>query len=289
MSSTRDIKRRIRSVKSTQQITRAMKMVSAAKLRKTQSTLQAVRPFTRRLDLLLAHIGPSCRHLWLEGHAEEKPVLYLALGADRGLAGGFNGNLHRFLDETLAAETRPYALAAVGGKLREHCRRQGYQLAFEPDSLADEPDFAQARTLAQQLSHSFEQGEYGRIILLYSAFRSSLVHDPALRQFLPIPHEGSQEQLPDREEDSPFEDYIFEPSPEEVLLALLPLYAESFIYTALLEAKAAEHGARMTAMASATENADDMISRLTLSLNRARQAAITTEISEIVAGAAALV
>lgn len=284
MASSRDIKRRISSVSNTQQITRAMKLVSSAKLRRTRTAWQAADPYCRRLTAALRRLAPSCSgHPWLAQREGRGRVLYVAIGSERGLAGSFNVCLHRFLDEVLACEYREYDLLASGHRLVEFCRRRGYHLIGELEGVGDCPDFETGRRLAQRLTDSFDKGEYCAVYLVHAGFHSSLVPEALRRRLLPLPP-PEEDAPPEREED----DFIFEPSPEEVLNALLPLYADTMVYTALVEAKAAEHGARMAAMSAATDNAREMISTLTLSLNRARQAAITTEISEIVGGAAAL-
>lgn len=287
MASSRDIKRRISSVISTQQITRAMKLVASAKLRRTRGAWQAAEPYCRRLTAALSRLAPSCpEHAWLAEREGEGRVLYVAIGSDRGLAGSFNVCLHRFLDQTLAREDRDYDLLASGRRLNDYCRRRGYRLAGALEDIGDSPDFETGRKLAKRLTAAFDKGRYAAVYLLHGVFHSSLAPEACCRRLLPLapPEAEDRSSLLGREED----DFILEPSPEGLLSALLPLYANTAVYAALVEAKAAEHGARMAAMSAATDNAREMISGLTLSLNRARQAAITTEISEIVGGAAAL-
>ena len=285
MASSRDIKRRIASVSNTQQITRAMKLVSSAKLRRTRTAWQAADPYCRRLTGALRRLAPSCGdHPWLARNEGRGRVLYVAVGSDRGLAGSFNVCLHRFLDDLLACEYREYDLLASGFRLVDYCRRRGYHLIGELDDIGDCPDFKVSLELARRLTDSFDRGEYCAIYLVHGGFHPSLVPRALRRRLLPLAPPEDYGETEEGGED----DYIFEPSHQEVLSALLPLYANTMVYSALVEAKAAEHGARMAAMSSATDNAREMIADLTLSLNRARQAAITTEISEIVGGAAAL-
>lgn len=287
MSSARDIKRRIKSVKSTQQITKAMKMVSAAKLRKSQAAVMAVRPFTRKMEQMILHISESVKHPYLQEKAEVKKVCYVVVGSDRGLCGGFNGNLNRFLDHHLAQETRAFELVVIGRKVREYCVKQRWPIARDYTGIGDNPGFYQAHELADLLRESFDKDEYDEVNLVYSQFKSAMVQTPQISRLLPVRHPEAVDAA--YEEDMFLgADYIFEPSREAVLEAILPQYVDIDVYCALQEAKASEHGARMTAMSSATDNATEMIGDLTLSLNRARQAAITTEISEIVGGAAAL-
>lgn len=290
MASARDIKRRIKSVKSTQQITKAMKMVSASKLRKSQTAVTAVRPFMRKIDEMILHVGEAVAHPYLQEKQEVRRVCYLLIGSDRGLCGGFNGNLHRFLDhvlqETAAAESAPeFAAVVLGRKAMEHCARRGYPVDVEYAAIGDNPDFSQARQLSHLLREAFDEQKYDEIYMVYSEFKSALVQRPTIKRLLPIVHPQTDG---DAENRFAAVDYIFEPDQQTVVEALLPQYIDIGVYCALQEAKASEHGARMTAMNSATDNATEMINKLTLSLNRARQAAITTEISEIVGGAAAL-
>ena len=285
MASARDIKRRIKSVKSTQQITKAMKMVSASKLRKSQSTVQSIRPFAHKIeDVILSVSSAESEYAFLRNRDKVTRVCYLVIGSDRGLCGGFNSNLHRFLDHILAAETHDYDIAVIGRKVKDHCARMGYPVSFNCTCIGDNPGFYQAQELARIMRTAFERGDYDEIYVVYSEFKSAMSQTPRVKRLLPV-------QRPERtEENSQLKDidYIFEPDRNQILDTILPQYIDIMVYSSLQEAKASEHGARMTTMSSATDNASDMISKLTLSLNRARQAAITTEISEIVGGAAAL-
>ena len=290
MASARDIKRRIKSVKNTQQITKAMKMVSAAKLRKAQAAVTAVRPFMHKIDQMILQVGSAVSHPYLQEKAEVRHVCYVVIGSDRGLCGGFNGNLHRYLDHVLqeaaAAEDAPeFSLIVLGRRVREHCERRGYPIDDGYADIGDNPDFNQSRQLSKLLLAAFDEQKYDEIHLVYSEFKSALVQKPAIKRLLPILQpvaaEGEENRFATTE-------YIFEPDQQTVVSATLDRVFDIGVYSALQEAKASEHGARMTAMNSATDNATEMVNQLTLSLNRARQAAITTEISEIVGGAAAL-
>jgi len=284
MSNARDIKRRIKSVKSTQQITKAMKMVSASKLRKAQTAVVSVRPFTKKLDEIIREMSGVSDHQYLHERPQVNKVCYLVIGSDRGLCGGFNGNLNRFLDHTLNEQTHEYALYVVGRKLADHCRRMKYEIKKQFDGVGDNPSYAKAREIAHEIASAFENEEFDEVRLIYSEFKSAIAQYPKERCMLPIQQTPAEEQGDTAQE----HDYIVEPDTDTILQVILPQYIEIDVYSALQNAKASEHGARMTAMNSATDNATDMISKLTLSLNRARQAAITTEISEIVGGAAAL-
>lgn len=281
MPNMRDLKRRIRSIRSTQHITRAMKMVAAAKLRKAQAQVTAARPYAEKLEevigRLIGAVDPETQPL--AATREIKKAGYVLITGDRGLAGGYNANLIRLAEERLQAEERPVALVTVGRKGRDYFRRRRVEIVRSFTDIGDEPDLIQARELARQLVDLYLEGTVDEVNLIYTRFYSALRQVPRIDRLLPIKAGATGEDSGD---------YIYEPSPAEVLKALLPRYCEIKVYQALLEAKASEHGARMTAMDNATENAAEMIDKLTLSFNRARQAAITMEIVEVVAGADAL-
>jgi F-type H+-transporting ATPase subunit gamma len=292
--SMRDIKRRITSMTNTQQITKAMEMVSAAKLRRTQSRLLASRPFVDKLRDVLARLVSSQRsdaasvfeHPLLEVR-ETYRVLYVVVTADRGLAGGYNANLVRHTEARLRQETRPYALIAIGRKGRDALRAQGVEFRREYLALGDQIEYLFARELARELTNGFTRGDFDEVHVIYTRFVSAISHRPIVRQLLPI---STAALTPEREDEASTSlDYIYSPSREQVIDILLPRYIETEVYQALTEAKTSEHGARMTAMRSASDNAGEMIDDLTLSFNRARQASITKEISEIVGGVVALV
>jgi len=284
MASMRDIRRRIKSVKSTQQITSAMKMVSAAKLRKSQQALEAMRPYAKKnQEILGSMLGGNAehQHTLLTPRAEIKKVCYVVLTGDRGLCGGYNAAICRLAGETLKKETRESVLVTCGRRGRDMMKRAGYPILQSFTNLGDNPSFAQAVGLYEYLSEIYLKGEVDEIYFIYHEFVTAMLQRPLLRRMLPVTVEEEYQQ-------PQLVDYMFEPGEQEILDRLLPQYLESTIYRAMLEAKAGEHGARMTAMSAATDNAVEMIESLTLLLNRARQAAITTEISEIVSGAAAL-
>lgn len=285
MPGMRDIKRRIRSIESTEQITKAMKTVAAAKLRKTQGQVTEARPYVNKLmevlGRLLSDVG-NYQHELLTAK-EGNRVAYVVFTGDRGLAGGYNINVVKETENAVASneEENPLIIAA-GRKGRDYFRRRNWQILREYLDIGDEPHYIQARELARELAELYTSGEVDKIYLVYTRFYSAIRHEPTVQQFLPvlatIPQEEPEEEL----------EYIYEPAKEGVLDSLVPRYLEVIMYRALLEAKASEHGARMTAMDAASDNANEMIDQLTLSFNRARQAAITREISEIVGGAAAL-
>lgn len=281
MAGVRDIRRRIRSVANMQQITKAMKMVAAAKLRRAQEKVIASRPYAKQIHDVLARLvqaQPDLSHPLLENRPVKK-VGYILITSDRGLCGGFNANLIRLtrdiVQEQKDAET---GLIVVGGKGSDYFTRRKYEILSRFTGLGDNPDFNQARSIAEEIIGLYTAGEIDEVYLIYSKFISVLTQEPTSAKLLPIEPSGEESNV----------EYIFEPSPKQMLDQILPSYLESQIFGALLESKASEMGAKMTAMDSATENAKEMIDKLTLAMNRARQAAITKEISEIVGGAAAL-
>lgn len=282
MASMRDIRRRIKSVKSTQQITKAMKMVSASKLRKAQESVVAARPYAQKIQEVLGRLSASAKdysHPLLEVR-EVKKVGVVILTGDRGMCGGYNTNIIRLAEHLMAGTEKPVGIVAVGSRGRDYFRRRGREITEEYVNIGDNPTFIQGKELAGRMVALYSEGIFDEIHLLYTEFKSAMSQRPVDLKLLPIePVEGDNAKETE---------YIYEPSEEGVMEVLLPSYVETVVYRAILEAKASEHGARMTAMSSATDNAVEIIAKLTLTLNRARQAAITTEISEIVSGAAAL-
>jgi F-type H+-transporting ATPase subunit gamma len=282
MPSLKDLRKRIGSVRSTQQITKAMKVVAAARLRRAQEAAERARPYAAKLTEMFSAVAAG---LTEEAHPllarrEEHRIDLIVLTSDRGLCGGFNANLLRqaevFRRERGAEQTR---LILVGRKGLDYYRRRHVTPLFERTGVLSEPGIEVARALAERLSARFAEAETDAVYLLYSQFQSTIVQLPTIVRLLPV--DAPAEEL------TPV-DYIFEPPRPELLGRLLPRYVETRILQALLESIASEFGARMTAMDNATRNASDMIDRLTLSMNRARQAAITTELMEIVSGAEAL-
>lgn len=289
MANARDIRRRIRSVKNTQQITRAMKMVAAAKLRRAQEAVQAARPYTVKLGQVLGRVsnaaGGGVSHPLMEVREVAKTA-HILITADRGLCGGFNTNVIRLATAELKQYDHP-GLIAVGSKGRDiFKRRSGVDIIAEYVGLGDDINFSQAKEIGQYVIDQYTAGAVDEVYLIFSEFVNTLTQRPVSVKLLPIEEVADTDNKADEEAEA-MVSYMFEPNAEAVLSELLPKYIEVSIFRALLEAKAGEQGARMTAMDSATNNADEMIDKLTLSLNRARQAAITKEISEIVGGAAA--
>lgn len=280
MAGAQDIRRRIRSVRNMQQITKAMKMVSAAKLRKAQLKLNAARPYARQLQGVLERLAQApvdVVHPLLRKRPVQK-VVYVLITSDRGLCGGYNANLIRKTSGLIAETQQEVKLVTVGRKGRDFFRRGKIEFLAEFAGLGDDPTYNQAKEVAQEVVRLYEQGDADEVYILYTEFVTAMTQKPSQIKLLPIEQpEGKQGKQ-----------YIFEPSAGEILNNLLPKYVETQIFRTILEGKASEQGARMTAMSSATDNAKDMIDKLSLAMNRARQAAITTEISEIVSGAASL-
>jgi len=277
--------RRIRAVKSTQQITKAMKMVDAAKLRRAQEKVLAARPYARELAKTLGRLvaaGAGANHPLLARHAEGAPtVAYVVITADRGLAGSFNINVIRRAHQAIQAESRPVKLITIGRKGRDYFVKRKIQPIMEFVALGDNMTFTLARSIVSKLVDLYLSGQVDEVRLVYTEFVNAVTQRPVEVQLLPVQPSGGSEHHTQV-------DYIYEPSAEDVLNTLVPRFAETIFYQALLESKASEHGARMTAMGNATDNAQEMIAKLTLAYNRARQASITNEISEIVGGANAL-
>lgn len=291
MANMRDIRRRIKSVISTQKITKAMKMVSASKLRKTQGTLIAIRPYSDKIQEVMNHLlsgGEDYKTPFLTPREEVKNILYIVVAGDRGLCGGYNMNVLRFAEEQVknTPEGQSASLLLIGNRARDHFRtRPQYEVMDVFTNIGDTPNVSQGKALSDYVIKKYLDGEVDEVYMVYSKFQSVLVQIPSVAQVLPIQTTAGTAENQELHAET---DYIFEPGGKEILDVILPKYVDSSIYRLLLESKAGEHGARMTAMDSATDNASDLIDGLTLALNRARQAQITTEITEIVGGAAAL-
>ena len=286
MPSLKDIKKRIGTVKNTRQITAAMKMVSAAKLRRAQDAVVAARPYADKLQEVLSNLAQrdsSDDHPLMAERGKGKALVVLVT-ADRGLCGGFNTNIsktaEKFIRENLAGFEN-FDLLLVGRKGNEYLkRRAGMNIVKVHENLvgSTQVTYPTAALLGQEIIELYQDGEYDAVFLIYNAFVSVMSQDLTVRQLLPI-------QPGDLNEEEQLVDYIYEPNAGEVLAQILPKNIEVQIFRALLESVASEHGARMTAMDSASKNASEMIGKLTLQYNRARQAAITKELMEIISGA----
>jgi F-type H+-transporting ATPase subunit gamma len=282
MPSLKAIRKRITSVRSTQQITKAMKMVAAAKLRRAQEAVEQARPYAARLASLVGGLaaegGPDAHPLLAE--REERETHLVLVTADRGLCGGYNTNLIRRAEAFVRKEGKHASLTTVGRKGHEYFRRRAVHIADHHAGVFAGPVAVAAERLAARMTERFLSGEVDAVYLLYSCFRSTLSQVPTVERLVPA-------SMPDGGNAAP-RDYLYEPDRAAVLARALPRYVAAQIARALLEAAASEQAARMTAMDSATSNAADMIDRLTLQMNRARQGAITKELMEIVSGAEAL-
>ena len=285
MPSLIDIRRRIRSVKNTQQITKAMKMVSAAKLRRAQDRAIASRPYANMMARVLSNVAAAAAaseetaELPLLQVREEKRVQLIVVSSDRGLAGAFNANLfrmaQRWIDERRGADIR---VEAIGRKARDYFRKRNFHLTGEHIGIVEKPTYHQAAEIADKMIELYRRAEIDAVYIAVNEFKNVMSPSLVLRKILPIEMPEGGEQI----------DYIYEQPVEKLLFTLLPRYVELAIYRAMLESNSAEHAARMTAMDTASSNAGDVIQSLTLNMNRVRQATITREIIEIVSGAAAL-
>lgn len=290
MPSTREIRRRIRSVRNLAQITRAMEMVSASKMRRAQRNVLATRPYADRLrdvmSSLMAGMGGSHKGTLLEVRAEVKNVALILITPDRGLAGSLVANILRrtarfIIDEK--AKGRNVKVLAIGKKGRDFLNRSGQDLLAEVTKLGDNPKLADILGVSTNVIQGFLKSEFDEAYIVYSQFVNTLVQRPAVRRILPV--EADQNTTAPASASSNFN---YEPDEDVVLKDLLPRFAEVQIYQALLEAIASEHSARMVAMRNATDNAKDLRRELSLTYNKTRQANITKEVSEIASGAVAL-
>ena|SRR5437773_1212271 len=300
MPSLIDLRRRIRAVKNTQQITKAMKMVAASKLRRAQERIMNARPYAVQMQRVLgsvaSRVDPSIHPLLAarEPRPDSKTLVIVVTG-DKGLCGSFNTNVIKGAGAYITALSGPAALGLVGRKGRDFFGRRGFAVLFEQIGIFQKLRFEDAREIAKAAIDAFVSGEVDRVILVYNEFKSVMTQRVVIHQLLPIERadveEGGEAAAPGGV--SPGEgylpvEYLYEPSPQEIFNQLLPRYVEVQIYRALLESNAAFFAAQMTAMDTATKNSADMIANLTLYMNKVRQAAITREIIEVVSGAEAL-
>ncbi len=290
MASLRDIQSKISSTKKTKQITKAMQMVSAAKLNKAQNKAQAFFPYTQKIRDVVSSIssGSDYTHPMLEARDEVKKTAYLVITSDRGLCGAYNSGLLRHTMNTIKERHKSqdeYGIIVIGKVGRDFFKKRGMPIYQEIVGVSDQPSYADIKNIAATTVEMFADGVFDEIYIHYNHFISAITQEITETKLLPLTdfdesarEETSSERL----------DYLYEPDEETILKRLLPHYAESLVFGALLDGKASEFGARMTAMSAATDNASDMIDDLNLKFNRARQAAITQEINEIVGGASAL-
>jgi F-type H+-transporting ATPase subunit gamma len=295
LASLQDIRRRITSVRNTRKITKALELVAGARLRRAQGRIEEMRPYADRMQELMvgtARAAASFRNLALMQRRDVQRVALLVVSGDRGLAGPFNGQVLRRafeLERQERAEGHEVLWTIIGRKGASTLRFRRYELTAQWAGFVDKPTYADAQTVAHALAELYTEQKVDRVVLVYNRFESALVQRVTVTDLLPIPEDVLQESddMTDRER-ALRGDFIYEPEPEEILQRLLPVYLETEIYRALLESAAAFLAAQMTAMRNASKNAGELIDSLTLQMNRARQAQITQEILEIVAGADAL-
>ena len=284
MPSLIDLRRRIRSVKNTQQITKAMKMISAARLRRAQENVVAARPYGSMLKRILSNVAAAAAGDEEAGSSPllrpraENRVQIVLLTSDRGLAGGFNSNLLKATMRFIADRPgKQIEIEAVGRKARDFFRRRTWAITGDHVGILNKPAYNDALTIAHKIIKRFENDEIDAVYLIYNEFKSVIAQKLTINKILPVEAPAGDPV-----------DYIFEQPLEQMMASLLPKYVENQIFNAMLETAAAEHAARMTAMDAATSNAGDVIDKLTLYMNRVRQASITREIIEVVSGASAL-
>lgn len=299
MANLKEVRNRITSVSSTQQITKAMKMVSAAKLKRATGAIVQLRPYANKLKEILTNVSASVEGISSPYAAVRRPdhILVVVLTSNRGLAGAFNANAIKTamqrVDSAYAAQKQAgkVSVLAIGKKGHDYFSKRGFRMVGNHTELYSALNFENVSLVTQEIMDRFTKGEYDRVELVYNQFKNAAVQILTVEQLLPlvppvaddalvIPHEGNGSQG--------FADYIIEPSKEKIILELIPKAVKTHLYKAVLDSHASEHGARMTAMDKATENAGELLKELKLSYNQARQAAITTELTEIVSGAAAL-
>ncbi|WP_110954210.1 ATP synthase F1 subunit gamma [Anaerosinus massiliensis] len=281
MANLQDIRRRIKSVKNIQQITKAMKMVAAARLRRAQESALANKPYADKMRQVLNDVAASAgeiSHPLLEVRQVEKKV-YVVLASDKGLAGAYASNVFKEVVANISNKSEA-DLVTVGRKSCEYFKNRGYSVTAEYTGFSERPTFEDARVIASKIIDMFTKGECDEIYMVYTNFITTINVVPTTVKLLPFTGIEGQE--------AEGSEYIYEPSAGEVLGHLLPQYLETMIYAALLQASASELGSRMTAMSNATDNAETLIHKLVLTYNKIRQAGITTEINEIVSGAEAL-
>jgi F-type H+-transporting ATPase subunit gamma len=284
MAKAQDIKRRIKSISNTMQLTRAMKMVSSAKLRRAQRRILAARPYSDRTLAILRSVASRANHELnplLQTHGNER-VEIVVLTGDKGLCGAFNANIVRKAHEMVKdLGRRDFRVTAIGKRGRDYFKRINANVIASWADVFRDVQFPLAAEIADGLIERYTNREVDEIYLAYNGFKSALQADVTIVRLLPIEPLTLEEQ-------GVHDDYIYEPAPQELLASLLPHYVQQLVFRALLESVAAEHAARMTAMENATKNAGELIDSLTLTMNRVRQASITTEIIEVVSGAEAL-
>ncbi len=289
MSGAREIVGKIRSVKNTKKVTKALEMVSASKIRKSQELMSASRPYAKMIRQVVGHLSeanPEYRHPFMVEREQVNAVGYIVVSTDRGLCGGLNSNQNRLLINHIQEQHdngAAISMVAIGRKANQYFRNiSGIDVVATTSGLGEQPRLEDLIGVIKTILDSYREGQVDRLYLSYTDFINTMTQQPLIRPLLPLPHAKDEEQLLQNW------DYLYEPEPRELLDYVLTRYIESLVYQAVLENLASEHAARMVAMKSASDNASDLIDDLNLVYNKARQAAITQEISEIVSGAAAV-
>ena len=286
MASMRDIKRRKGSIQSTQQITKAMKLVSTVKLQKAKNRAEQSKAYFNcmyeTVSSMLAKTE-NLNHPYLRGGESSKQAV-IVITSNRGLAGGYNSNIVKLVMQS-GLKKEDLRIYAIGKKGKDSLNRKGYEIVEEDSDIIEEPLYVDAMALSSRVLDSYAKGEVGEIYLAYTGFKNTVVHEPTLLKLLPIEPEKKEEKVQEKSSKALMN---FEPEDDEALELIIPKYVTSLIYGGLIEAVASENGARMQAMDSATSNAEEMIDHLSLMYNRARQGSITQELTEIIAGANAI-
>ncbi|MBD5520178.1 MAG: ATP synthase F1 subunit gamma [Lachnospiraceae bacterium] len=286
MASMRDIKRRKGSIQSTQQITKAMKLVSTVKLQRAKQRAEQSKAYFNcmyeTVTSMLAKAG-NLNHPYLRGGESDKKAV-IVITSNRGLAGGYNSNIVKLITQG-GFKKEDLRIYAIGKKGKDALHRHGYEIVEEDSGIIEEPLYVDAMALSSRILEAYTKGEFGEIYLAYTSFKNTVVHEPTLLKLLPVEPDNKEEKAQEKESKALMN---FEPEDDEALELIIPKYVTSLIYGGLIEAVASENGARMQAMDSATSNAEEMIDHLSLMYNRARQGSITQELTEIIAGANAI-
>jgi len=299
MANLRDIRNRISSIKNTQKITKAMQMVAAAKLRKAQNRMNQARPFASKVANVIKRLVKSSgsNNELLRKTENPEAVLFIVVGSDRGLCGGFNNNLFKEIEDRIKKEYSHFLdsnsldMITIGRKAKGYFPKRGYNVIESHNGFFDDITYKATTTIMQDAINKFRTEQYDRVVLCYNEFKTVIAQNRIIKPVLPIDPDSMNSDLTssfEEDKNAANTDYIYEPEAKTILENLFPLYLNMQIWRAVLESNAAEQGARMTAMDSATENAKELEKDLQLEYNQARQSAITTEISEIVSGAQAL-
>lgn len=294
MANLRDIRTRISSIKNTQQITKAMKMVAAAKLRKAQQKMQQTRPYAKKMATIVARLveNSEVNNVLLRQPEEVDRVCMIVVGSDRGLCGGFNNNLFRKVEETIHTEYQTYLesgtfdIIAIGRKANAYFSKRKYNVVSGFPGFFDDVNYEETSSIMQEVTEEFISGYYDKVLVAFNEFKTVITQNRLVETVLPISVTELEDD--DGKQTTEIADYIYEPDVTTILDKILPVHVNMQLWRAVLDSNASEQGARMAAMDNATENAKELEEELQLKYNQARQSAITTEISEIVSGAAAL-